>query len=97
MADNKITLSKPYEFEGHTYTEIDMSGIYDLKSRDLSGVDKIFIAQGNNPALAGLSLEYAEIVAHKVTGLPVEFFPDLPAKDAIKLKNFVSNFFFSEA
>lgn len=94
--DNKIFLTKPYEFEGETFTEVDMQGICDLRGKDLVRIDKIFVSRGNNPAMTGLTLEYAELVANEVTGKPVEFFENLPSRDAIKLKNFVTHFFYGE-
>ena len=43
-----------------------------------------------------MSLEYALYIASVATGLPVEFFRHLPPKDAIKVKNRVTNFFYAE-
>lgn len=94
MADNKIILLKPYEFEGQTYNEIDLSGMNDLKAKDLVEIDKIYTARGGNPALTGMTLDYAVIVAQRVTKKPIEFFEDLPAKDATALKNEVVLFFY---
>ncbi len=91
----KIKLSKPYEFEGKTYKEIDLSGLENLKAKDLSEIDKIYIARDNNPATGGLTLDYAIIVAHWVTKKPLEFFENLPAKDATALKNEVVSFFYN--
>ena len=90
----KIILSKPYEFEGETFTEIDMQGLYDLKAKDLSEIEKIYMATGGNPALTSLTLDYAIIVVQRVTRQPLEFFENLPAKDATALKNEVVYFFY---
>jgi hypothetical protein len=92
----KIILSKSYEFEGETYTEIDLQGMNDLKAKDLSEIDKIFAEKGGNPVLSGLTLDYAMIVAHRVTKKPIEFFENLPARDATTLKNEVVSFFYGE-
>lgn len=96
MENNKIVFARPYNFENETYTEIDMQGLYDLKAKDLTEIDRIFTSRGNNPAMSGLTLEYAVLVAHKVTGKPIEFFEGLPAKDATALKNRVIIFFYGE-
>lgn len=94
MDEKKILLSKPYVFEGEEYTEIDMQGLHELKAKDLSEVDKIFVARGNNIALSGLNHDYAMIVAHRVAGKPIEFFEGLPAKDATALKTMVIDFLY---
>ena len=94
--DNKVLLSKPYEFEGETFTEIDLQGLNGLKAKDLIEIDKVFIARGNNPATSSLTLDYAIIVAQRITRKPLEFFEALPARDATALKNEVVNFFYGE-
>ena len=93
---NIIKLSKPYIFEGEEYTEIDLRGIEDLKTKDFIEIDKIWAKQGNNPALCGLTLDYAILVAHRITSLPLEFFNDFEVKKSMKIKEIVSNFLFSE-
>ena len=42
------------------------------------------------------NLEYALIVAASATGRPVEFFRGLVPRDAMKIKNAVTSFFFGE-
>ena len=49
---------------------------------------------GSINVLPEMSLEYACIFAAKATKLPVEFFQELPPKEAIKVKNRVTNFFY---
>ncbi len=97
MDNYKIKLSKPYVFEGETHTEIDLQGLNDLKAKDLVEIDQIFIARGNNPALTGLTLEYAILLANRITSKPVEFYEGLPAREANQLKNTVMLFFYQEA
>jgi len=96
MANSLITLSKPYVFEGETYTEINLQGLGDLKAKDLSVIDKIYISKGCNPATSGLTIDYAVITASMVTKKPLEFFENLPAKDAMAMKNVVVRFFYKE-
>ena len=90
-----IKLSKEYEFEGNKYNEIDLSKIEDLKSTDLDKIDKVYQNSGGMPLLAEMSRGYAMLVASEVTGLPKEFFDNLPAKESIRIKNVISNFFFA--
>ena len=39
---------------------------------------------------------YAKIVATKATGLPAEFFEDLPGYEIEKIKNVVTGFFYKD-
>jgi len=94
MTENKLIFSKPYEFEGETYTEIDLSGLDNLTAKDLINIDSAYVGQGGNPALTSLTLQYAIFVANIVTKKPLEFFDNLPAKDATALKNEVVHFFY---
>ena len=97
MANSLITLSKPYVFEDETYTEINLQGLEDLKAKDLSVIDKIHISKGCNPAMSGLTIDYAMITASMVAKKPLEFFEELPAKDAMAIKNMVMSFFYKGA
>jgi hypothetical protein len=42
-----------------------------------------------------MSIGYSCIIASKATGKPLEFFENMPANEAIKLKNKVASFFYS--
>ena len=98
MAKNNdyiITFNKPYSFEGKEYTEIDMSKIEEMTAISLEEADKIYQSSGMVDALKEMSISYACIVASKVTGKPLEFFKNLPAKEAIKLKTLVTGFFYN--
>ena len=89
-----IRFSKPYTFEEETVSEIDISGIEGLTAADMIAVQKQMTKGGTVDALPEMSLQYACIVAARVTKRPIEFFTGLPARDAIKLKNKVTGFIF---
>jgi len=97
-AENKyvVTFTKPFVFEGKTYEKIDLCGLEDLAARDMIAVNKIIERGGTTNILPELSLEYACLISGKATKMPVEFFQSLPPKEAMKVKNKVSGFFFSE-
>jgi hypothetical protein len=97
MEDNKylITFKKPYEFEGAEYKEIDLSAIQNLKASDLIAADKLFATRGQMSAMNEMSVGYACIIGSKTTQNPLEFFENMPANEAIKLKNMVARFFYS--
>ncbi len=90
-----VKFDKEYNFENENYKQIDLSKLEDLKAIDLDKIDKIYQSNGGVPLLAEMSRGYAMLVASEVTGLPKEFFDNLPAKYSIKIKNMISNFFFA--
>ena len=89
-------LQKPYSFEGETYTEVDLSGLEDLSAADLCKVGKMVKKIDGVDPIAEMSLPYAIFMAARVTGKPLEFFQQLPAREAIKLKNLVTGFLYGE-
>lgn len=91
-----IKFRKPFVWEDNTYTEIDMSGLEDLSAKDMIAAQRTMEKSGSINVLPEMSLEYACIFASKATKMPVEFFQALPPKEAIKVKNKVTNFFYGE-
>lgn len=91
-----IKFRKPFIWEDNTYTEIDMSGLEDLSAKDMIQAQRTMERSGSINVLPEMSLEYACIFASKATKMPVEFFQALPPKEAIKVKNKVTNFFYGE-
>lgn len=94
--ENILKLSKVYKFEDTTIGEIDMSGMENLTADDMIKANRVLSSSGNVSVLQETSLEYAITIAASVTGLPIEFFKGLCPKDAIKVKNKVTSFFFGE-
>ena len=91
-----IKFRKPFIFEDETYKEIDLSGLEDLSAKDMIQAQRTMERSGSINVLPEMSLEYACIFASKATKIPVEFFRALPPKEAIKVKNKVTNFFYGE-
>lgn len=94
--NDRIVLSKPYVFEGETYTELDLQSLNELTGKDLIEIDRVFISGGGNPILSGLTMDYALIVANRITKKPLEFFYNLPAKDGMALRDAVFLFLHGE-
>ena len=84
-----ITFRKPFDFEGETFRELDLHGLEDLRGRDLTAIEKAFNKTGVSSFVPESTTTYAKIVATKVTGLPAEFFEDLPVGEIEKIKNAV--------
>ena len=89
-----VVFNKPYTFEGETYDKIDLSGLDNLTAADMIAANKILDRTGSFTFLPEMSLEYACIIAAKATKLPVEFFKGLHPKEAVKVKNRVTAFFY---
>lgn len=98
--DQEISLvlkfKKPYTFDGKQYNEVDLSGLEDATAKDLEAVGRILEKQGKgmNPATMEMTMGYAQLLANRVTGLPMEFFKNLPAKEAMALKTTVVGFLY---
>ena len=94
--DLVLRFKKPYSFEGETFTEVDLSGLEDLSAADLCKVGKMVKKIDGVDPIAEMSLPYAIYMAARVTGKPLEFFQQLPAREAVKLKNLVVGFLYGE-
>lgn len=92
--DMYIKFSKPYVFEDDTYEGLDMSCLENLNMDDLTEIEKKFYKYGIASFNPENTATYAKIVAWKATGLPIEFFDQLPIKDILKIKSRVVNFFY---
>lgn len=91
-----IRLSQKYIFEDKEYEEIDLSGLEDMTANDMIAANKVLEKSGSFSFLPEMSLEYACIISARATKMPVEFFKSLHPKDAIKVKNKVTSFFYGE-
>lgn len=92
-----IKFNKPFVFEKKEYTEIDLSGLENLNASDMIAVNKYMERRspsGGIQVMPEVSLEYACVFLSKATNLPVEFFMQLPPKEAMKVKNRVMGFLF---
>ena len=63
---------------------------------DMIKANKVLNNNGTVTVLPETNLEYTLIIAASASGLPIEFFKTLVPKDAMKVKNRVTSFFFGE-
>lgn len=91
-----VKFKKPFVWEDETYEGVDLSGMEDLSARDMIQAQRVMEKSGSINILPEMSLEYACIFASKAAKMPVEFFQALPPKEAVKIKNRVTNFFYGE-
>lgn len=96
MNSKIIEFDNPFSFEGESYNKIDLEKLDNLLAEDLVKIDKMYTKEGNIILTTSeMTLQYAIITASYVTGLPIEFFNKLPAKEAKKIKQVITNFFFN--
>lgn len=91
-----VLFKKPFVFEGVSYESVDLSGLEELKAGDMIAVNKIIERGGTVNVLPEMSLEYACLISSRASGKPVEFFKNLPPKEALKVKNRVTSFLYGE-
>ncbi len=91
-----VELTRAYNFEGEKITQIDFAGLEDLTAENMIKANKVLNNSGTVSVLPEMDLYYALVIAADCTGLPIEFFKQLKPRDAIKVKNKVTAFFFGE-
>lgn len=91
-----VQFKKPFTFEGVNYESVDLSGLESLSAADMIAVNKTIERGGTVNVLPEMSLEYACLISARASGKPVEFFKALPPKEALKVKNRVTNFLYGE-
>lgn len=89
-----VTLSKPYKFEGSSYEKIDLSGLEDASAEDMIYVSRRLSKAGFFDFMPEMSVEYAMELSARKTGMPLEFFKGIPAKDMLKVKGMVMRFLY---
>lgn len=95
-SETLVKFSKPYSFEGKTYTEIDLSGMENLSAEDMVAAEKFLFKSGIISPMPDMTVEYVCFIANKASDLPVEFFKGLHPKDMNRVKNKVTSFFYGE-
>jgi len=91
----KFKLLKPVEFDGHTYTEIDLD-LDNLNGNDMMMVERQFVTISNSNHIVTVkefSKEYQILTAARAAKLPFEFFQQISAKDFSRITIRVQNFF----
>lgn len=84
-------LSKPSQFNGKVYQDIDLNGIADLNSLNESEAENRLTRDGFVVIESSTNILYACVIASMATGIPEEFFTGLPLCETMKLKNAVND------
>ncbi len=98
MADEEkiVELSKTYDFEGKKISKLDFSGLENITANNMIKANKVLTNSGAVSIMPENDLYYALIIAADATRIPIEFFKGLNPRDAIKVKNVVTSFFYGE-
>lgn len=95
--DNVVKFVKPYKFEGVEYTEVDLSGLENITATDMIEAEKLYGRSGGFSFLPEMSMGYALVIATRASKHPIEFFQGLSPKNAMRVKQKVTSFFFGQA
>ena len=87
-----VELSKKYKFEGQEITEVDLNALENLTGTDMIAINRMMKKRGNTDASPEMTMEFAFFAAFLATGLPLEFFYQLNAKDSMRIKSRVNYF-----
>lgn len=91
-----LKLEDPYQFEGAEVKEIDLSGMFDLKARDMCEIDRWMIQEGYTGSMPEVTRRYAMLVAAKVNRKPWTYCDLMKARDCIRLGQMVRTFFYAK-
>ena len=75
---NIVKFAKPYSFEGTEYTEVDLSGMDKLTIQDMIDIQKNLANELASLAALEATTSFAQEMATKASGKPVEFFKLMP-------------------
>lgn len=86
-----VKLSRAVEFEGATYTEIEMN-LEGMTGDDIIKAERECLTSGIPMGVAETSKGFLMAVAARACKMPVEFIHALPIKDATKITMEVQSF-----
>lgn len=81
---------KPYSFKGETVSEIDLSGVEELTSIDVSKAENEVLKTGVYSVNMKNFFAYSCALAARASGKPMEFFTGLPLHEAVKVRGTVN-------
>ena len=90
-----LNLQKPIEYGGTYISQLDLTGLREMTGRELNVIYDLYASQGGGGvALQESTLLFAQVVASRVCGYPLEAIMEPKAKDSVYLKNRVYRFFY---
>lgn len=91
----KMQLISPVEWQGQTIKELDLTKLREMTGAELNVIYDLYEAQNADGAIMPEGkLRFAQIIASRVTGYPLEAIEQIKAKDSMILKGRIYRFFF---
>lgn len=78
MGNLTVKFAKPYKFEGTEYDEVNLSGMDGMTIQDMIDIQKKLAGEIATLAAVEATTSFAQEVATKASGKPVEFFKLMP-------------------
>ena len=94
--EKTIELSRTYKFENEEVSSLYLSGLEEITAADMIKANNIMTNDGAAAVIPENTMYFALILASFATGMPVEFFKELRPNDAIRVKRFITQYFFVE-
>lgn len=89
----RVNFGREYDFGGKTYESIDLSGLDNLSTIQLQRVDRICERMSVSMDDKLNDTVWCKYIAMSATGLPVEFFNQLKARDMMEINGVIRVFF----
>jgi hypothetical protein len=89
-----VKLYDSYMFNGEEVKEIDLTGLYDMTAEDMFLVDEQMRRKGYSGSNPEITRLYALFTAAKINHKAWEWCNTMRARDAVRIKNVVSGFFY---
>ncbi len=84
--DGVVKLDKPYSYKSETVSTIDLSGVEELTSIDISKAENEVLKTGIYSVDMKNFFAYSCALASRATGKPMEFFTGMPLHEAVKVR-----------
>lgn len=88
-----VKLSKTYNLGEKEISEVDLSGLEDLTTKDADYIERVMAKLGHHPRDKFRDTTYTKHIAMKVTNLPIEFFNSLKWKDLEAITSRIAVYF----
>ena len=90
-----LNLITPIEYQGTKISTLDLTGLKEMTGEDLNVIYDLYESMGGTGSIMQEStLRFAQVIASRATGYPMEAITKLKAKDSVALKGRVYRFFF---
>lgn len=92
-----VELSKVYDIDGEEVDSVDLRELENVTQNQQDKANALY--RKNTKAVSvtpELTTEYAVVMTHVLTGIPLEAVKQFSFKDKIRLKNAIMNFLYSE-